>query len=269
MKVSISKIKLFKACRRAYELKYVHDLEPVQTAKALETGKNYHSMLEALYRGEHPAEEDYRKEAAMVAAYDKYIRPQVDIASDQTEVEFDVKIVDGVELVGRLDGIATDGALVEHKTTGAEITEEYEYDLAWDEQLLTYMYVTGKRKCYYTVCRKPTIRQKRGESDEEFYQRMVDWYDEDTEKKIRLLIVERSDIDIENFVVGELFPIVEMMEERAGNFYRNTLHCFRFGRRCEYAEICQHYDPNQKYINFKKGGRTDEGNEDTGTGEFF
>lgn len=267
MKASISKIKTFKACRRMYELKYIHDLEPVQTAEALETGKNYHSMIEALYKGERPAEDDYSKEAAMVAAYEKYIMPKVKIYPDGVELPFEMGWFNH-QLVGRLDGIAADGALVEHKTTGTEITEEYEYDLAWDEQLLMYMYVTGKRKCYYTVCRKPTIRLKRGETEEEFFHRMVAWYDEDTDAKIRLLIVERSDVEVYQFATEMANILFEM--DRCKNFYKNTLHCFRFGRRCEYAEICQHYDPNATYINFRKGGRVgNEGNEDTGAGEFF
>ena len=33
MEVSISKIKTFKACRRAYELKYIHGLKPVEKAE--------------------------------------------------------------------------------------------------------------------------------------------------------------------------------------------------------------------------------------------
>ena len=43
------------------------------------------------------------------------------------------------------------------------------------------MLLTGMRKVWYTVCRKPTIRQKKNETDEEFFGRMVAWYDEDTE----------------------------------------------------------------------------------------
>lgn len=267
MRASISRVKTFKACRRAYQLKYLHDLEPVQTSEPLETGINYHSRIEMLYRGELPDEDDYSREAAMVTAYHKYIYPQVDIAPDQTEIDFTWKACAGVDVIGRLDGIARDGTLVEHKTTSAEINEQYEYDLAWDEQLLMYMLATGKRKCYYTVCRKPTIRLKKNESEEEFFRRMVAWYDEGTESKIRLLIVERTDQEVKEFEEDLRHVLGEM--DLCKTFYRNTLHCFRFGRRCEYAEICQHYDPNENYINFRKGGRNNEGNADTGSDQLF
>ena len=270
MDVSISKIKTFKACRRAYQLKYLYDLEPVQSSEALETGLNYHQRIEALYRGEMPAEGDFSREAAMVRAYMKYIYPHVLIEPDKTEVDFNIMTAGFFvphHIIGRLDGIAVDGVLVEHKTTGSEITEQYEYDLQWDEQLLMYMLVTGQRKCYYTVCRKPTIRQKKNETEEEFFWRMVAWYDEDTDSKIRLLLVERTDEEIAQFKNDLAAILVEMTFCK--NFYKNTLHCFRWGRRCEYAEICQHYDPNQDYINFKKGGRINEGNADTGSDQLF
>lgn len=274
MRVSASKIKTFKACRRAYQLKYIYDVVPVESSEALTVGKDYHSKIEALYKGEHETEYDFSKTEAMFQAYRKYISPFVHIMPNKVEVEISDKISVGelsVDVVGRLDGIAEDGALVEHKTVSAEINEQYEYDLAWDEQLLMYMLLTGARKCYYTVCRKPTIRLRKGETEEEFFRRMVAWYDEDTDSKIRLLKVERTDEDIRAFKL-ELDDVLSEMsfcEEFTKHFYKNSLHCFRYGRRCEYAEICQFYDPNVDYINYKKGGRLNEGDEDTGAGELF
>ena len=67
MKASISQIKLFKACRKAWEFKYVEKLIPVQATEARETGKRYHGYLEMLENGEElPG--DYTKEEAMAAA---------------------------------------------------------------------------------------------------------------------------------------------------------------------------------------------------------
>ena len=48
MEVSASRIKTFKACRRAFYLKYVEELEPIQKADALEIGSRYHELLEEL-----------------------------------------------------------------------------------------------------------------------------------------------------------------------------------------------------------------------------
>lgn len=252
MRASISRIKLFKACRRAYQLKYIYNLEPVEVADALQIGSRYHELIETLYKDGDllSCEEDYSKELAMATAYWKHIYPQFKVKAVEEWLE---KPIGRHILIGRVDGISEDGLLVEHKTTGADITEEYEFNLQWDEQILAYMYLTGAREVYYTVIKKPTIRQKKTESDEEFFQRMVDWYDEDTDTKIRLLRISRTDQEIKGFTRGFQMMCDEM--ER-GVIYPNSLCCNCWGRRCEYSSICLNYDPNQNYVGFIKGGRS-------------
>lgn len=256
MRVSISRIKAFKSCRRLYELKYVEKLEPVQKSEALETGKSYHSLLEQLNKTGAITDYDneHSKELAMTRAYEKYIYPKFKVVPNDTEKWLEYDLGNGDKLVGIVDGMAEDGYIVEHKTCGSEITEQYEYNLLWDEQILAYMLMTGKRKVWYTVCRKPTIRQKQNESEQEFFNRMVEWYDADTDSKIRLLNIERTDNEVEAFK-KELLNIVDLMKgsEVVKSFYRNTCHCNMWGRRCEYSSVCLHYDPEQEYIEFVKG----------------
>ena len=248
MDLSISKIKTFKACRQMYRLKYVEMLEPIQKAEALETGSNYHKLLETLNTtGE--IESGYTKEIAMATAYKKYIYPKFKVSEAEKWLEYDLG--NGDKFVGIADGIANDGHIVEHKTTSQEITEQYEYNLLWDEQILAYMLLTCMRKVWYTVCRKPTIRQKKNETDEEFFERMVAWYDEDTESKIRLLEIERTDNEVEEFRQSlEQIKATMQEAEMDNNFYKNTCHCNVWGRRCEYSSICLNYQPNAEYIDF-------------------
>lgn len=256
MKSSVSKAKLFKACRRAYYFKYVECLEPVEKADALVIGSNYHEKLEDLYKYGFVDTGDLSKESAMAVAYAKYIYPHFKVVMVE---DWQVKKIGCHTMIGRLDGISEDGCVVEHKTTAMDIGEDYEYNLQWDEQLLAYMYLTGARKAYYTICRKPTIRKKKDETDEDFFIRMCDWYDEDTENKIRLLEVYRSDEEIDEFV-KEFKYICDEMEYEEGlsscdqnkGFYRNTQYCNCWGRRCEYSSICLNYDPKQEYIEFVK-----------------
>ncbi len=252
MKVSISGIKLFKACRRAYELKYIHGLEPVEAAEALQTGISYHAKLEELYKTGAVDMEDLSKESAMAVAYAKYIYPYFKGA--RVEEWFEYPLPRGNTLVGRVDGITEDGQLVEHKTCSSEIGEDYEYGLLWDEQILAYMLATGARAVWYTVCRKPTIRQKKGESEEEFFARMVDWYAEDTDSKIRLLRLERTDEEVRQFR-EDLKAIVSEMSH-CKRFYRNCLHCKAWGRRCEYSSICLNYEPGHECVDFKRREQT-------------
>ena len=253
MQLSISRIKMFKACRQMFRLRYVEGWVPAVSPEPLEVGKNYHALIEDL-NNTGVLEEGISKEHAMAKAYEKYIYPHFHVDASEVWLEYDLG--DNDRLVGIADGLADDGHIVEHKTTGSEITEQYEYNLLWDEQILAYMLITGRRKVWYTVCRKPTIRQKANETDEEFYNRMVEWYDTDTETKIRLLEIERTDEEVEQFR-KELYTIKATMQEAVadGNFYRNTCHCNVWGRRCEYSSICMNYDPHADYIEFVKDER--------------
>ena len=90
MRLSISKIKTFKSCRRLYELKYVEDLYPVQKAEALEIGSNYHKLLEQINNGEIPDFNDYSKEMAMANAYYRYIYPRFKVTAAEQTLELDL-----------------------------------------------------------------------------------------------------------------------------------------------------------------------------------
>ena len=248
MKLSISQIKQFKACRRAWQLRYKEGLRPVQTAEALELGKSYHELLEALEKGEEPDYSVFDKPHAMAKAYEKYILPQFKVVAAEKELE---KELGGHTLHGFVDGLSEDGYIVEHKTTSADIAEggEYEYNLLWDEQVLAYMSLSGLRKVHYTVCKKPTIRLKKDETEEQFFYRMLEWYDDDTENKIRVFTVERTDEEVEQWE-QDFVTIADEMER--GVIYKNTCHCMQYGRRCEYSSVCLHYDPEQQYIEFER-----------------
>ena len=184
----------------------------------------------------------------MAHAYAKYILPQFKVVAAEKELE---KQIGEHTLHGFVDGLTDDGYIVEHKTTSQDILPggEYEYNLLWDEQVLAYMSLTGLRKVYYTVCKKPTIRLKKDETDEEFYQRMLEWYDADTEQKIRVFVVERTDAEVKQFE-KDFEEICAQMQE--GVIYRNTCHCNSWGRKCEYASVCLHYDPEQQYVEYVK-----------------
>ena len=243
--ISISQIKLFKSCRRAYELKYVEKVRPVETSEALKTGIGYHERIEAMYNG-NDVEQDFSKESAMAEAYRKYIFPHLKIQQAEQWLK------DKDELyIARIDGITSDGILVEHKTTSGDIGDEYEYNLQWDEQILMYMYLSGARTMYYTVIKKPTIRQKQNETDEQYFNRCCEWYDSETESKIRYFIITRTDEEIEDF--AKELKKMRFEIEHTNNFYRNPSYCNMWGRRCEYSQICMNYDPNQEYIGYVKG----------------
>lgn len=247
MKVSQSQVKCYKSCKRLYELQYIEGLRYNKDIDALKTGSSYHSKIEQLYdKGYFDCTGD--KTDAMALAYEKYIYPQFKV--DCAEKWFEYALNEKHILIGRVDAVAKDGLLVEHKSTSGEVGEEYLYNLQWDEQVLSYMLANGVREMYYTVIRKPTIRQKKGETDEEYLQRCGEWYDEDTESKIRVFKVTRTDEEIEEYKQQLIATVDEM--EQCHLYYRNTAHCTCWGRRCEYSQICLNYNPKLDYIDFTK-----------------
>lgn len=250
LRLSISKAKLFKACRRAYELKYIEGLIPVKKSDVLEVGSNYHKFLEELAEtGDITVE--YTKACAMACVYKKYIYPKLSYKKAEKWLEKDM---DGFTLVGIADGIADDGSIVEHKTTGLDLAE-FKYNLQWDEQLAIYMYLTGVRTAYYIVIKKPTIRQKKNESDEEFFNRIIAWYDEDITSKIDVFTVRLSDAEVKTTIDSLIAVSREIVkaEKNRERLYRNTCHCKAYGTQCEYASVCLNYDPNETYVGFVKG----------------
>lgn len=252
MKLSSSSLKLFKACRRAYELRKVYNVVPVDTqSEALQIGTNYHAMIEELHKNQAlPALDS--KEAAMVHAYAKYILPEMPEFEPEIEFECICGSKDNV-LTGRIDGrVCSENAIVEHKTTSLDV-EEFEFNLQWDEQLLTYFWATGCNTAYYTVCKKPTIRQKQSETPEEFAQRCLDWYSEDTDSKIRLLkiVCTPEDIKAHKKQLWKMFTEIKHAQKH-NNFYRNPCYCNSWGRPCEYKPICLNYNPDEEYVGFER-----------------
>ena len=257
MKISVTKIKCFESCRRAYKFRYIEGLESVQKADALATGINYHERIEQLYKDGYCTVNDCSVESAMSLAYEKYVYPLFKVKA--VEKQFEYPLGEHV-LIGRVDGVAEDGIIVEHKTTSSNNLEEYEYNLQWDEQILAYMLGYGARKMWYTVIRKPSIRKKKDETDEEFFDRMCKWYDEDTDQKIKVILIERTDEQVEDFRknIGILADMMKEAEKNEELLYRNPLHCNCWGRRCEYSGICLNYVPGQQYIDFvQKEGKND------------
>lgn len=255
MKLSHSAIQCFKSCRRMYELKYIYGMEPIATSDSIERGLTYHELLENLLNGDpRPIDScENPKVRAMAVAFMRYIQPQIKKV-EAVEDWFEFEINDNCSIIGRLDGRTTDGCVIEHKTTSGAIDGVYLQRLELDEQIPTYMIACGTTTIIYTVCQSPTIRQKRNETDEEFFQRCVDWYEEDTEKKIAVFYLSRSKSELQEFK-QELDAISNEIAN-CKNFYRNPNHCMKWGRLCEYAPICKYYNPEEEYVQFRRRNRT-------------
>ena len=241
-----------------YELKYVYELEPVEQPQAIERGLSYHEAVEGLLK--HAMDYKYipdwienTKIRAMVFAFnihvfDKLLREGVVLGDIERWISY--KTESGHTVIGRTDAVTKRNEVIEHKTTSGLIDATYFQRLEFDEQIPTYMIATHSNEIYYTVCSTPTIRQKKNETEDEFFTRCVRWYDEDTESKISVIKLYRSDEELASFAKEQDAVINEMANCKV--FYRNPNHCMKWGRLCEYAPVCMHYDPSQQYVQFKR-----------------
>ena len=265
MKLSASLVKTYKMCRRKYELKYLEELEPTTKSQALEDGSSYHECLEGFYKGEQSlgyVDGANPKICAMALAYFEHIYQKNKELQDIEYAEkwFEYPLNERHSIVGRNDAITKSGIPVEHKTTSNDIDDEYVYTLQWDEQILTYMLANSINEMLYTVIKKPTIRQKQNETNEEFYERCKVWYSEDTEKKVSVIKVTRNIEEIKEHRKNLVIMANEI--EKCKHFYRNPTACNCYNRRCEYASICLNYNPQLQYVEFEKKKRyLDEVNE--------
>lgn len=263
MIISNSAIQTFKQCRRMYELRYVYDLVPVSTADALARGLAYHEGVENLLKNDSKPIED-PKIRAMVEAFNIYIVPILEyrgVKIQSVEEWFEYRVPNKRKkkahiVMGRTDATTDRGLVVEHKTTSSLIDGAYWQRLEFDEQIMSYMLATKSRGVYYTVCVTPTIRQKQNETDDEFYERCLKWYSEDTERKIDVQLITKEPYELERFAKEQDRIITEI--EKCKHYYRNPGNCMKWGKMCEYAPICMNFDPNQEYIQFKKRERNYE-----------
>lgn len=257
MKISASLVRTYKTCKRKYELKYLENLEPIVKSQSLQDGTDYHSMIEDFYNGKGLGYEEGMnpKICAMAMAYFKYLWQLNEELKEVEYVEkwFEYPLTKKHYVIGRNDALAKNDIPVEHKTVSCDIDDEYIYSLQWDEQILTYMLANSINEMYYTVIKKPTIRQRQNESDAEFFNRCLEWYDENTEKKVRLIKVTRSFVEIEEHRKDLIVMANEI--ENCKHFYRNPSACTCFNRRCEYSQVCLNYNPSLEYVDYEKKER--------------
>ena len=237
----------FKKCPRRYELEYIHELRPIVASEALETGTNYHANIEKILA--HEEYDRYSLAGRMAEAFEKYIQWQEWQA--KPEQEFKVRVARGIYLKGKLDGLTYDGIPVEHKTTGSYDLLKYIDHLAYDDQIAIYMLATNSRRAIYTVIQKPSIRQKMFETEEQYLDRVSEWY---TPEHITCVDVVRTLGELEEKRQEIIYIVKQIKNTKL--FWRNPSACALTS--CPYASICLNYEPQMQLVGFEKKERKNE-----------
>lgn len=246
-KISATKLNCYIACKKKYDFTYNEELQPIQKTEALEIGSNYHEAIANYLKNKELTMVEDIKIETMRSAFIKYISPQLDKIKD-VEVYKEIQLDNEIQMIGYIDGITENGIPVEHKTTSKNVDEFYINRLNWDLQVAMYMILNKVNKCIYTVCQKPSIRIKKDETEAEFYDRCMQWYEDETDKKIGLFEVVRTNEELQE----KQKEILEIAKEMKNTklYYRNPNNCMILD--CPYSSICLDYDKNVMPIGFKK-----------------
>ena len=193
-----SRMSTYLNCQRQHYYRYELGLRPVDDAEALRMGTAIHRVRQLRAEGKALEEiikfdeiETYEdaKVYALSAAYDlAWCGDADEIASMKPEIEFGPDPICGSRSffkAGKIDGLATlkDGrlALVEHKTTGEDISDGSDYwlRLSFNQQIYIYWLALYERgivpeTVIYDVIRKPTIRPKTNETPKEYARRIIE-----------------------------------------------------------------------------------------------
>lgn len=242
--VSSTKLSCYKQCQKKYYFRYVERLEPEVKAEALQVGSKYHSNVESIINTG-----DFEKEKgadakinAMSEIWKMQIYPQLGFEIVQAEKFFEKQLADDVRLIGYIDGLDKNGVAIEHKTTSLAINEDYLNKLRFNEQIPLYMIGTDKQELWYTAIKKPTIRLKKKETQEEFEERCLAWYWENAEQKTGVFKLTRFEEELSETKANTIELAREMENRKC--YHRNPMACSMLS--CEYAPICLNYDPSQK-----------------------
>lgn len=268
-----SSISAFKACPRKYYWRYVREIEALERPEALLLGTAIHGFLESHYRQlpYEPSIDLAPKSQAILKGvmegypvrymddydlFDAVALEQVisgEILNPETgrparEYAYGGK-VDGLVILKKdAEGFKTgDLLLLEHKTT-SKVDEAYFERLQLDSQLLLYsLYLSRELGApiagtLFNVIQKPSLRQKKSESEAEYHQRLrleMNWSELYHRRFLRFPEVRLQEIQKELWDAKNV--IAKARQE--GVFTINSSACFDYHRKCDYWSLCSSEDP--------------------------
>ena len=270
--VTHSGLECFAACKRKYQLRYIDGLVPVEKNAALEFGTAIHECL-AVYLGNIMKHQQTETECdsweTLQAIHEKaneldlspidrakldglmcgYLQKWHDTDAskfDVIDIEHEFSnwdICDGVKFVGKADGILrckADGSyfILEHKTASI-VDDDYVAQKEIDAQTLAYAVCISEeighpiKGAIHDLITKQKIRQKKGESEEDFCARLRD---DVTGDNFRRVVVEFTDEKLSAFRQELADKCSDLLHCKS--YYKCTGNCLgRFGA-CEYLPLC-------------------------------
>jgi SpoVK/Ycf46/Vps4 family AAA+-type ATPase len=266
--LSASQVSTLLACPQKYDYSYEQKIEPVAVRPALSLGKAFQkaieygdpevgatSILEERSARDQDEQDQAEKDATIVKAAARLYLSRYPVTENSTkEYEYRVQLRNPwtgaysrtFDLLGFADEVAEeDGQLVliENKFVG-QLSAVSIRRLPLDRQISLAAYgiwrATGREvsKVRYRFTRKPSIRQKKGESVGDFCMRVERDYFDRPDFYLEEQVLYRDQAQLAR-IEAELWEWAEMVRasRKRSLFVRNTSACTDFGG-CEFLPLC-------------------------------
>lgn len=299
--LTASRMAALLACPRKHFWRYELGLKAMTDSHALRFGSAWHAAMEGRWRG-------LSLDEVIPAAVDGYAFEELDVAmltgllvgyyrrfeqdvvkELHPEVEFRHRIEGSrtFDSAGKIDGLGVleDGrlALVEHKTTGESVDSGSDYWLRLRLNQQVMQYVVAARALgwdvaviLYDVTKKPSIRQRQGESVEAYAERLAadtqerpDFYY--ARREVPVLDQDLGEFKVQRYELSKLILALRQAErrtrlrEQAWPRNVNGMGC----RMCEFAGFCLqgvHADAERVPAGFRVGPAHEELSSEQGEG---
>jgi len=265
-----SSLRTLGSCEEKYRLRYIEGLRSSAYRPALTIGSAFHEGIE--HQSEDAAEKSYRdaRSASWTEAEQDGIERDVAIIRamvggalrlwtiwpEDREIAFGLPLRNPATgapstrhvFSGVFDGLWEDlggrPVLLEMKTT-SRLDADYVRRLDLDPQISAYCHAasalleTPVREVVYRIVRKPSIRQKKTETADDFAARVSADYLERPDFYFAEEIVRRSEAEMDRWwhEAWEIHRRVLRLENGEMSV-RNTRSCLDFGR-CDYFDLCR------------------------------
>ena len=246
--ISSSGLKTFLTCGEKFNKRYIENKKYPVISDALNVGK---IVDEALAQFQDMTFDEITKDYFWVdAKWESYARGIFDnraalikkVFGDRAEFvnrqeSIAVKINDKQAVTGYLDGYDAELNVIWEVKTTSGVIESVLADYRWNGQTMIYSYAkmieTGVVPIVnYAFIKKPMIRIKSGESEEEFFERM---YEAGTDAQVETRMVEYGADELKKYF--EYFTQTFYQIEKAEPI-KNRTACFNYGSQCEYYADC-------------------------------
>lgn len=254
MKLSHSKINTFSDCPRKYKLKYIDGYKKISDSAALSIGAAFHKGIEckSLKEAQKYMDKDQfftEKEEVNRIIVEEMVIGYLEKYKDEKVIDTEMKLtckLNSNEFTGIIDEIVCrdDKFYLSDLKTASQIPKDPD---KYKSQLFKYIHLVNKQNKYgldgiiIKIIKKPSIKQKKTETIEEYKLRLHEEYkDKDKYFKEFVIPMKTGFSPVDEMLNVDNWATQIHNAVSSNNFPQSKNRCYDFGG-CEYLPICNHY----------------------------